>query len=120
MHRLVTTTGTQQPLPALPSNHPPRPPNPPFPPVPPSQGSLRAKLSDMGLSKTLVPEQSSFESHHGPGGSSGWQAPEQLIARDGGAARQTRSMDVFSLGCILYYCMTGKEEGVACGVLNTD
>ncbi len=41
------------------------------------------------------------------GGSSGWQAPEQLIARDGGAARQTRSMDVFSLGCILHYCLTG-------------
>ncbi len=32
----------------------------------------RAKLSDMGLSKTLVAEQSSFESH-GAGGSSGWQ-----------------------------------------------
>ncbi|GLI64471.1 hypothetical protein VaNZ11_007744 [Volvox africanus] len=70
----------------------------------------RAKLSDMGLCKQLVPEQSSFESHHGSGGSSGWQAPEQLIARDGGAARQSRSMDVFSLGCILYYCMTGGRH----------
>ncbi|KAG2484704.1 hypothetical protein HYH03_016532 [Edaphochlamys debaryana] len=73
----------------------------------------RAKLSDMGLSKQLVPEQSSFHAHdslHGPGGSSGWQAPEQLIARDGGAARQTRSMDVFSLGCILHYCMTGGRH----------
>ncbi|EFJ40840.1 hypothetical protein VOLCADRAFT_107956 [Volvox carteri f. nagariensis] len=75
-----------------------------------TESGQRAKLSDMGLSKQLVPEQSSFESHHGPGGSSGWQAPEQLIARDGGAARQTRSMDVFSLGCILYYCMTGGRH----------
>ncbi|GAX84340.1 hypothetical protein CEUSTIGMA_g11762.t1, partial [Chlamydomonas eustigma] len=41
------------------------------------------------------------------GGSSGWQAPEQLLARDGGAVRQTRSMDVFSLGCVLYYVITG-------------
>lgn len=66
----------------------------------------RAKLSDMGLSKQLVAEQSSFESH-GAGGSSGWQAPEQLIARGGGAVRQTRAMDVFSLGCVLHYCLTG-------------
>lgn len=71
--------------------------------------SGRAKLSDMGLSKQLVAEQSSFESH-GSGGSSGWQAPEQLIAKDGGTIRQTRSMDVFSLGCILYYCLTGGKH----------
>lgn len=41
------------------------------------------------------------------GGSSGWQAPEQLIARSGGAVRQTRSMDIFSLGCVMHYCLTG-------------
>ncbi|GFR44013.1 hypothetical protein Agub_g5168 [Astrephomene gubernaculifera] len=101
-----------------------------------TESSQRAKLSDMGLSKLLVPEQSSFvlydNSHMGgygsgaggggagssssggpscgPGGSSGWQAPEQLIARGGGEARQTRSMDVFSLGCVLYYCMTGGRH----------
>ena len=42
-----------------------------------SCGWSRAKLSDMGLSKQLVPEQSSFHllesSTHGAGGSSGWQ-----------------------------------------------
>lgn len=55
-------------------------------------GSLfcRAKLSDMGLSKRLAGEQLSFESV-GSGGSSGWQAPEQLISRSGGTARQTNS-----------------------------
>lgn len=52
--------------------------------------ACRAKLSDMGLSKRLVPEQISFESV-GSGGSSGWQAPEQLISRSGGTARQTSS-----------------------------
>lgn len=71
--------------------------------------SLHVKLSDMGLSKRLVPEQSSFESH-GSGGSSGWQAPEQLRARDGGYHRQTRAMDVFSLGCVLNYCITGAQR----------
>lgn len=50
----------------------------------------RAKLSDMGLSKRLAGEQLSFESV-GSGGSSGWQAPEQLISRSGGTARQTNS-----------------------------
>ena len=50
----------------------------------------RAKLSDMGLSKRLLSEQLSFESV-GSGGSSGWQAPEQLISRSGGTARQTNS-----------------------------
>jgi serine/threonine protein kinase len=52
--------------------------------------SGKVKLSDMGLSKQLVPEQISFESV-GSGGSSGWQAPEQLISRSGGMARQTNS-----------------------------
>ena len=44
----------------------------------------------MGLSKRLMNEQLSFESV-GSGGSSGWQAPEQLISRSGGTARQTNS-----------------------------
>lgn len=44
------------------------------------------------------------------GGSSGWQAPEQLIAKDGGAVRQSRAVDVFSLGCIMYYCLTGGKH----------
>ena len=67
--------------------------------------SLRAKVSDMGLSKQLVMHQSSFDSH-GCSGSSGWQAPEQILLRDGETARQTRAMDVFSLACVLFYCFT--------------
>ena len=72
----------------------------------------RAKLSDMGLCKQLVAEQSSFESH-GAGGSSGWQAPEQLLARNGPKSksiRQSRSMDVFSLGCVIHYCLSGGKH----------
>lgn len=39
--------------------------------------SNRAKVSDMGLSKTIAPHISSFDSL-GASGSSGWQAPEQI------------------------------------------
>ncbi|CAL5082887.1 unnamed protein product [Urochloa decumbens] len=70
-----------------------------------AEGPIRAKLSDMGISKRLQDDMTSV-SHHGTGvGSSGWQAPEQL--RHG---RQTRAMDLFSLGCLIFYCITrGKH-----------
>ncbi|KAK4261619.1 hypothetical protein QN277_004588 [Acacia crassicarpa] len=62
---------------------------------------LGAKVSDMGISKRLVGDVSSF-SHNGTGcGSSGWQAPEQLHQ-----GSQTRAVDLFSLGCILFFCIT--------------
>ncbi|KAJ9673274.1 hypothetical protein PVL29_023085 [Vitis rotundifolia] len=67
--------------------------------------SLSAKLSDMGISKRLLGDMSSL-THHGTGyGSSGWQAPEQL--RHG---RQTRAVDLFSLGCVLFFCLTGGKH----------
>ncbi|KAF0908623.1 hypothetical protein E2562_026846 [Oryza meyeriana var. granulata] len=69
------------------------------------EGPLRAKLSDMGISKRLQEDMTSA-SHHGTGfGSSGWQAPEQLHH-----GRQTRAIDLFSLGCLIFYCITkGKH-----------
>ncbi|KAL1288739.1 hypothetical protein HN51_057221 [Arachis hypogaea] len=67
--------------------------------------SLCAKLSDMGISKRL-PEDMSALGHNATGaGSSGWQAPEQL-----GQGRQTRAVDLFSLGCVLFFCMTGGRH----------
>nr|GMC94736.1 serine/threonine-protein kinase/endoribonuclease IRE1a isoform X1 [Ipomoea batatas]GMC96751.1 serine/threonine-protein kinase/endoribonuclease IRE1a isoform X1 [Ipomoea batatas] len=66
---------------------------------------LCAKLSDMGISKRLTGDMSSL-SHHATGyGSSGWQAPEQLLHR-----RQTRAVDLFSLGCVLFHCLTGGSH----------
>ncbi|KAF3440889.1 hypothetical protein FNV43_RR19175 [Rhamnella rubrinervis] len=66
---------------------------------------LCAKLSDMGISKRLLGDMSSL-GHHATGcGSSGWQAPEQLLH-----GRQTRAMDMFSLGCVLFFCMTGGKH----------
>ncbi|KAG6701743.1 serine/threonine-protein kinase/endoribonuclease IRE1a isoform X2 [Carya illinoinensis] len=67
--------------------------------------SLCAKLSDMGISKRLVGDMSSLSHHVTGSGSSGWQAPEQLLH-----GRQTRSVDLFSLGCILFFCITGGRH----------
>lgn len=38
-------------------------------------------------------------------GSSGWQAPEQLQRQ-----RQTLAVDLFSLGCVLFFCVTGGKH----------
>eukprot|EP00897_Mesotaenium_endlicherianum_P004834 jgi/Mesen1/4379/ME000222S03509 len=68
---------------------------------------LRAKLSDMGISKRLSDNASSFDPHAtgGGGGSSGWQAPEQLTS-----GRQTRAVDMFALGCVLFFCASGGRH----------
>ncbi|XP_058090578.1 serine/threonine-protein kinase/endoribonuclease IRE1a-like isoform X2 [Magnolia sinica] len=67
--------------------------------------SLRAKLSDMGISKRLHGDMSSFGHYTGGCGSSGWRAPEQLLQ-----GRQTRAVDLFSLGCLLFSCITGGKH----------
>lgn len=67
--------------------------------------SLCGKLSDMGISRRLVGDMSSLGHHATGSGSSGWQAPEQLLL-----GRQTRAVDLFSLGCVLFFCITcGKH-----------
>ncbi|KAL9171815.1 hypothetical protein ABFS82_03G005100 [Erythranthe guttata] len=66
---------------------------------------ISAKISDMGISKHLDGEMSSLTNHATGSGSSGWQAPEQLRQE-----RQTRAVDLFSLGCILFFCMTGGKH----------
>ncbi|KAK6154044.1 hypothetical protein DH2020_013683 [Rehmannia glutinosa] len=70
-----------------------------------SERSLCGKLSDMGISKRLVGDMSSLTNHSTGCGSSGWQAPEQLLH-----GRQTRAVDLFSLGCVLFYCITGGRH----------
>lgn len=67
--------------------------------------SLCAKLSDMGISKRLLGDMSSLAYHATGCGSSGWQAPEQLHH-----GRETRAVDLFSLGCVLFYCITGGRH----------
>ncbi|KAL9238083.1 hypothetical protein vseg_012556 [Gypsophila vaccaria] len=66
---------------------------------------LSAKLSDMGISKRLAGDMSSLTQHSTGAGSSGWRAPEQILQ-----GRQTRAVDLFSLGCVLFFCMTGGKH----------
>ena len=40
-------------------------------------------------------------------GSSGWQAPEQM---DGGGRRQTKAVDLFSLGSVVFFCVAGGRH----------
>ncbi|VFQ93594.1 unnamed protein product [Cuscuta campestris] len=66
---------------------------------------LCAKVSDMGISKCLTGDMSSL-GHHATGhGSPGWQAPEQLLQ-----GRQTRALDLFSLGCVLFHSISGGSH----------
>ncbi|XP_010539031.1 PREDICTED: serine/threonine-protein kinase/endoribonuclease IRE1b [Tarenaya hassleriana] len=67
--------------------------------------SLCAKLSDMGISKRLPPDTSALTKSTTGSGSSGWQAPEQLRKEP-----QTRAIDLFSLGCVLFFCMTAGKH----------
>jgi len=70
------------------------------------------KLSDMGLSKAVEREKSSFRMTSGGGGATssgghkgtvGWRAPELLLPH--GESRVTRKIDVFSLGCLVFYIL---------------
>ncbi|XP_077231066.1 serine/threonine-protein kinase/endoribonuclease IRE1a-like isoform X2 [Tasmannia lanceolata] len=70
-----------------------------------TEGLLCAKLSDMGISKHLLDDTTSFSNHATGSGSSGWQAPEQL-----NRGRQTRAVDLFSLGCVLFFCISGGKH----------
>ncbi|CAI9270320.1 unnamed protein product [Lactuca saligna] len=67
--------------------------------------SISAKVSDMGISKRLSDNKSSLTKTTTGYGSSGWQAPEQLKNE-----RQTRAVDLFSFGCLLFFCITGGRH----------
>ncbi|KAL8245634.1 hypothetical protein R6Q59_006850 [Mikania micrantha] len=66
---------------------------------------INAKVSDMGISKRLPADMSSLTKSATGNGSSGWQAPEQLRNE-----RQTRAVDLFSFGCLLFFCITGGRH----------
>ncbi|KAI6677911.1 hypothetical protein NL676_038707 [Syzygium grande] len=72
---------------------------------------LCAKLSDMGCSKLLSGDTSPLGYHVTDFGSPGFQAPEQLCP-----VHQTYSDDVFGLGCILFFCVTGGRYPFGVGV----
>lgn len=62
---------------------------------------LSIKISDMGLSKRLQDNHSTFT--YDSLGSMGWRAPEILTQR---GPRLSKGVDVFSAGCMLYYIFT--------------
>ncbi|KAK6362877.1 bifunctional endoribonuclease/protein kinase ire1 [Orbilia blumenaviensis] len=89
-------------------------------------------ISDFGLCKKLEADQSSFRATTAhAAGTSGWRAPELLIGEAGDATisslsehtngstsdssvldtltnrRATRAIDIFSLGCVFYFVLTG-------------
>ncbi|KAI9375767.1 hypothetical protein BJX61DRAFT_78835 [Aspergillus egyptiacus] len=93
--------------------------------------ALRLLISDFGLCKKLEDNQSSFRATTAhAAGTSGWRAPELLVDDDKSPAMQgsesqhtessepavldpqtnrraTRAIDIFSLGCVFYYVLTG-------------
>lgn len=93
----------------------------------------RLLISDFGLCKKLDPDQNSFRATTAhAAGTSGWRAPELLVDDDptlrptpsatdtnnseplviDSQTRRsaTRAIDIFSLGCIFYYCLTGGSH----------
>ena len=103
------------------------------PAVPTNQQQPRLLISDFGLCKKLEADQNSFRATTAhAAGTSGWRAPELLVDDDPNlkptASAQdtnnseplvvdsqtkrsaTRAIDIFSLGCIFYYCLTGGSH----------
>ncbi|XP_055329422.1 serine/threonine-protein kinase/endoribonuclease IRE2-like [Paramacrobiotus metropolitanus] len=66
-------------------------------------GHVRVLISDFGLCKKISQERMSFTKiNSGTLGTQGWIAPEML----GQAQRVNRNVDIFSAGCVFYYCLT--------------
>ena len=92
----------------------------------------RLLISDFGLCKKLEADQNSFRATTAhAAGTSGWRAPELLIDDDPNLKptnsnttdnseplvidtqtkrSATRAIDIFSLGCIFYYCLTNGQH----------
>ena len=102
---------------------------------PSGSGPPRLLISDFGLCKKLEGDQNSFRATTAfAAGTSGWRAPELLVDDDPNLPpssapieltgvdttnnseplvvdpqtnrRATRAIDIFSLGCVFYYCLT--------------
>ncbi|KAG5358600.1 Serine/threonine-protein kinase ppk4 [Yarrowia sp. B02] len=98
--------------------------------APDDKYAVRMLISDFGLCKRLENDQSSFRATtaNGGAGTSGWRAPEVL--NDDSNRRATRALDIFSLGCVFFYVLTGgghpfgdrylKESNIIRGIYNLD
>ncbi|KAJ0818160.1 putative protein kinase IRE1 family [Helianthus annuus] len=64
------------------------------------------KLADMGISKFLDGDASTLGSRATVSGTSGWRPREQILPGES----QTRAVDMFSFGCVLFFCVTGGKH----------
>ncbi|OQR67570.1 serine/threonine-protein kinase/endoribonuclease IRE1-like [Tropilaelaps mercedesae] len=71
-------------------------------------GQLKVMISDFGLCKKLSHGDRSFSKKSGVLGTEGWIAPE-VLAGDSGS-RVTKAIDVFSLGCVMYYVLSEGQH----------
>lgn len=74
--------------------------------MPTTTGQVRAMISDFGLCKKLQTGRASFSRRSGITGTDGWIAPEMVHGND----RTMCAVDIFSLGCVFYYVMTGGKH----------
>ncbi|XP_012256735.2 serine/threonine-protein kinase/endoribonuclease IRE1 [Athalia rosae] len=91
--------------------------------VPGPRGEVRAMISDFGLCKKLQLGRMSFSRRSGITGTDGWIAPEMLSGE-----RTTCAVDIFSLGCVFYYVLSGgkhpfgdplrRQSNILCGESN--
>ncbi|EGC40433.1 hypothetical protein DICPUDRAFT_96243 [Dictyostelium purpureum] len=68
----------------------------------------RFMISDLGLSKMEVSTSFNY-SMHGPTGQEGYHPAEVLMEK-----RKTKSVDIFSLGCIIFYLLSNGQHPFGC------
>ncbi|XP_034116629.2 serine/threonine-protein kinase/endoribonuclease IRE1 [Drosophila albomicans] len=73
--------------------------------LPDAKGKVRVMISDFGLCKKLNFGRTSFSRRSGVTGTDGWIAPEMMRAQ-----RTTTAVDIFSLGCVYYYVLSGGHH----------
>ncbi|XP_046408900.1 serine/threonine-protein kinase/endoribonuclease IRE1 [Ischnura elegans] len=74
-----------------------------------ANGLVRALISDFGLCKKLKVGRMSFSRRSGVAGTDGWIAPEMMAVPFDSSSwnRTTCAVDIFSLGCVFYYVLSG-------------
>ena len=72
----------------------------------------RVVISDFGLCKKLVDEQTSFLPSSMTTGTLGWRAPELVLCDEDASSsvKVSKAIDIFAAGCLFYYVLTGGSH----------